>query len=137
MFRNQSFNPKLIIADHFDEIKNQIDIETETAVCEINLNENDRKILNDLRKEQLETIEKVQEKNLLNINFSAESFASKWSHVIDDSKLTFEQKLERIKEKIILTDCVLIEDSEYKSRISLWVMPCFYNQKDLKFLRYF
>ncbi len=34
MFKHKSFNPKVIIVDHFDEVKNQIDIRTETILHE-------------------------------------------------------------------------------------------------------
>ena len=62
MLENQTFHPKLIISEHFDEIKNQIDIQTETLLCDKNLCEADYKILNDLRHRQLETLEQVQPK---------------------------------------------------------------------------
>ena len=32
MTKNTSFHPRLIIVDHFDEIKNQIDVKTETLL---------------------------------------------------------------------------------------------------------
>ncbi len=34
MFQHKSFNPKVIIEDHFDDKKNQIDIRTETIFDE-------------------------------------------------------------------------------------------------------
>ena len=36
MLENQTFHPKLIITEHFVEIKNQIDIQTETLLCDKN-----------------------------------------------------------------------------------------------------
>jgi len=30
MFKHKSFNPKVIIVDHFDDVNNQIEIRTET-----------------------------------------------------------------------------------------------------------
>ena len=32
MSKNTSFHPRLLIVDHFDEIKNQIDVKTETLI---------------------------------------------------------------------------------------------------------
>ncbi len=65
MFQHKSFNPKVIIVDHFDEVKNQIDIRTETIFHEKShiLNENRRQFLNKLRQTLLDKIDQVKEKN--------------------------------------------------------------------------
>ena len=51
MFQHKSFNPKVIIVDHFDDVKNQIDIRTETIFHEKRnfLSENRKQFLNKLR----------------------------------------------------------------------------------------
>ena len=56
---------KLILSDHFDEIKNQIDIQTETFLSDKNLSESYFKNLNDLRHRKLDKLEQVVRRNLL------------------------------------------------------------------------
>ena len=135
MNKNKSFLPKLIIVDHFDDIQNQIDLKTEALLCSQNLNENDRKIFNELRQNQLEKIKDVQERNLSRVTFDEEAYKLKWEHVMNDTKLTFEKKIEILKEELILFDCILIDDKKFKSGVSLWVTPWFYNEINLEFLR--
>ena len=103
MLENQIFHPKLIITEHFDEIKNQIDIQTETLLSDKNLCEADFKIVNDLRQRQLETLEQVQTKNLLSVKLNE----SKWMNVIQNETLTYDENLEILKKSLIVTDCVL------------------------------
>ena len=134
----QSFHPRVIIDDHFNDIKNQIDIKTETLLCVQSLCESEKKTLNDLREEQLDAIKKVQEKNftiLINKYDDADSFLLKWTNVIENKSMKHEKQLEIIKKNLIIFDCVLIEDDNYKSGLSLWITPWFCNQKHREFLR--
>ena len=137
-------HPNLIIVQHFDEIKNQIDIETETCLQnlilksqeesteeEVNLNNEKQNNLSNQRQKQLEKIDQVQDKNLERVKFDKE----KWTHVLDDVLMTYEQKLEIIKENIISFDCLRINDEQYTSDFYLWIVPWFYNEKNLKFLK--
>ena len=135
MPKNKSFHPNLIIVDHFDEVKNQIDIKTETLLDNQCLDEQQRNALNELRQKQVEKIEEAQNKNLSKVNYDEEAFKLKWSHVINDRRLSFERKIEILKVELILIDCVLIEDNSFLSQISLWIMPMFYNEGHLKFFR--
>jgi hypothetical protein len=66
MFKHKSFNPKVIIVEHFDDVKNQIDIRTETILHENShvLSENRQQCLNKLRQNFLDKIDQVKEKNL-------------------------------------------------------------------------
>ena len=66
MLKIESFHPRVIIVDHFNDITNQIDIKTELLLCDQNLTENDREILNKLRQTQLEKIDEIQKKKLRN-----------------------------------------------------------------------
>lgn len=137
MNKNKSFHPKLIIVDHFDEIKNQIDIKTETLLCDQNLVEDNIKILNGLRQAQIEKIDEIKNKNLSRVKtLDYDAFNSKWNNFQENSKMKFEQQADIIKENLIAYDCILIEDSQFKSDISLWLTPFFYNLKNLEFLRY-
>ena len=97
MFQHKSFEPKVIIVDHFDDVKNQIDIRTETIFdekCHI-LSENRQQYLNKLRQMFLDRIDQVKEKNLslFTSNNDEEAFKLKWSHVIESDQLEFEQKI--------------------------------------------
>ena len=47
--QNQSFHPRLIIVDHFDEIINQIDIQTESLLVDQSLPEETKNKINALR----------------------------------------------------------------------------------------
>ena len=138
MLKN-NFQPRVIIDDHFDEIKNQIDIKTETLLCDQSLSESEKKTLNDLRDEQLDAIKRVQDRNFANLKSkhddATDSFQLQWTHVIENSSMKNEKKLEAIKKDLIILDCVLIEDDSYKSGLSLWITPWFYNEKHRGFLR--
>ena len=139
----QHIQPNLIVVEHFDLIKNQIDIETESRLQELiitnetiderkSLIKDNIKSLNDQREKQIEKIDQIQEKVLVKQKFNQEN----WRHVLNDTKLTFEKKVERIKEELLTFDCLRLNDEEYKSDISLWIVPWFYNEENLKFLRY-
>ena len=90
MFQHKSFNPKVIIEDHFDEVKNQIDIRTETILHEKRniLSENRQQFLNQLRQTFLDRIDQVKEKNFSTFTSynDEEAFKLKWSHVIESDQ---------------------------------------------------
>ena len=139
MFKHKSFNPKVIIVDHFDEIKNKIDIRTETILHEKShiLSENRQKILNNLRQKFLDKIDQVKEKNLsLFTSYNdEEAFNLKWSHVIESDQLEYEQKIESLKEDLISFDCIVISDEKCALGVTLWITPWYFNEKSLDILR--
>ena len=61
---NQSFNPRLIIVDHFDDIINQIDIQTESILIDQSLQEETINEINETREKQIEVIKELKELNL-------------------------------------------------------------------------
>jgi hypothetical protein len=139
MFKHKSFNAKVIIVDHFDDIKNQIDIRTETILhekCHI-LSENKQQFLNKLRQTFLDRIDQVKEKNLslFTSNNDEEAFNLKWSHVIESDQLEFEHKIESLKEDLISFDCVVISDEKCALGVELWITPWYFNEKSLGILR--
>ena len=77
MSRTESFNPNVIIVEHFDKIKNKIDVITETLLCNPDLNEAQRKILNDLRQEKLNKIDELIGQTLASVNFDEFQYVSK------------------------------------------------------------
>ena len=96
------------------------------------MNEED---LNKLRQTQLNIVDKVQDKNLSHLKYDESEYTQKWSHITDDTKLTFEEKIEFIKTELIFNDCVLVEDNAFASGISVWIIGWFFNREHLKFLR--
>jgi hypothetical protein len=137
MDRNKSYHPSIIVNDHFEELINRIDIETEMLLEDQSLNEETRNELNNTRTKQLEKIKEIQELNLVRLpKFYESEFMKNWSHLINDATLEYEQKIDLIKEDLIAFDCVLVEDFKSKSRISLLITSWYFNLKSLDFLRF-
>jgi len=139
MFQHKSFNPKVIIVDHFDEVKNKIDIRTETILHEKSqfLSTNRKEFLNKLRQTFLDKIDHVKEKNLslFTLYNDEEAFNLKWSHVIESDQLEFEKKIEKLKEDLISFDCVVVSDEKCALGVGLWITPWYFNEKSLGILR--
>ena len=133
--QKQDFHARLIIVDHFDEIINQIDIKTETLLENKIFTEESRRELNDLRDRQIEKIKELKESNLRHSKATEDEFREKWSNVIDDKSLEYKQKIDKIKEELILEDCVLLDNPNFPNGLDLWITSWFHTQKDLEFLR--
>jgi hypothetical protein len=139
MFKHQSFNPKVIIVDHFDDVKNQIDIRTETILHEKShvLSENRQQFLNKLRQTFLDRIDRVKEKNfsLFTLYNDEEAFKLKWKQIIESDQLEYEQKMASLKEDLILFDCIVISDEKCALDVALWFTPWYFSEKSLGILR--
>jgi hypothetical protein len=139
MFQLKSFEPKVIIVDHFDEVKNQIDIRTETILHEKShiLSENRQQFLNELRQTLLDKIDQVKGKSLSKFASynDEEAFNLKWSHVIESDKSEYEQKIEKLKEDLIWFDCIVISDERCALDVALWITPWYFSEKSLDILR--
>jgi predicted nuclease of restriction endonuclease-like RecB superfamily len=133
----QSFHPRLIIVNHFDQIINEIDIKTETLLENQIFPEETRKKLNEAREKQIQKLKEIQELNLKHLpqNIYEKKYKEKWAHVIEDNSLEYENKIDKIKEELILEDCVLLDNPNEINGVSLWITSSFYNEKDLKFLK--
>jgi len=134
----QSFHPEVLISNHFDNIKYQIDINTESILEKLEkltVSSEEIKIFNDVREKQIEKNSEIELYNLNLVKFDENEYKLRWQHVIDDGSLDYDKKIDLIKETLIFKDCILMGDSELKSRKSLWIMPAFYNLKDVDFLR--
>ena len=96
---NQSFNPRLIIVDHFDDIINQIDIQTESILIDQSLQEEKINEINETREKQIEERKELKESNLniLPLKFNEDEYRQKWAHVIDDNSLEYKHKIDKIK----------------------------------------
>ncbi len=145
--RIKSFDPRLLITDHFDQLINQIDVETEILIAIEQQNflnkrnvdkgvkyqqmetENTIKI-NKIRRDQIEVLKEIEQLNLNRLPTTLDEFyINKWSRIIDDSTKCFESKIEIIKEGIISYDCILLDKPK------LIVVPFFLNDKNLNFFK--
>ena len=133
----QSFHPRLIIVDHFDEIINQIDIQTESLLVDQSLPEETKKEINALREKQIEEIKELKELNLNHLLpiFNEDEYRQKWAHVIDDNSLEYKHKIDKIKERLILYDCVLLQNRRQANGCKLWISSWFHNEMNLEFLK--
>ena len=121
---------KLLIVEHFDSIKNQIDINIETLISDPNLNEEERQSLNDIREKQLEKIDELQQASLSRLNTLGETaFYRKFAQLINDSSLDSDQKTEKVLSRFILNDLIVIETSKSKSKQSLCIVPGYFNKR--------
>jgi hypothetical protein len=135
--QNQSFNPKLLIVDHFDEIINQIDIKTEYLLMDQSLQEETKTNINDLREKQIKEIKELKESNLnlLPLKFNEDEYRQKWAHVIEDNSLEYKHKIEKIKGELIVNDCVSFQNPKQINGCVLWITSWFHNEMNLEFLR--
>ena len=133
--QHQNFHPRLLITGHFDSLINQIDIKIETLLENQSLTEEKRNELNELRDKQIEKIKEIEQINLqyLPLNINQEEHEEKWSHILQDKSLDYQQKIDQIKESdLIHFDCVLLEN---ENGYELWITSWFYNQNNLEFLK--
>ena len=135
--QNQSFHPRLLINEHFSNIINQIDVKTETLLENQILSQENRNLLNETREKQIEKIKEIEQLNLnrLPSNIDENKYEQKWSHILNDNSLEYQQKIDQIKEELIHFDCVLLEQSKSENGIILWITSWFYNQMDMEFLQ--
>ena len=132
---NKRFHPRLIVADHFDSIINKINIETEAILCDQSLGEEIIYELNKTRQEQINKVKEIVKINMPQQDFDLNDFGQKWSNLMDDPLLNFEDRIDKIKQELISIDCVLLEHSKIINGLNLWITTGFYNKKDLEFLK--
>jgi hypothetical protein len=131
-----NFHPRVIIVNHFDNVKSQIDIYTETILQDQSLSEDRRNKVNDAREKQLNKLNETANLNLNQFeNFDEDTFMAKWKDVLNDDSIDNHAKLTIIEEDIILFDCVLVENAQISNGLILWVTSWFYKPTDLEFLK--
>jgi len=136
MHRSLSFHPNLLISDHFENVINQIDIATEIQL-EKALNIDETNQLNLLRDNQIKIIKEILKMHLTKLGkYSKEQHMQISFQVLNNPSLKNEEKVDLIKEKIIDTDCLIIENSPTISKLSLWIVPWFYNSQSLEFIKF-
>ena len=107
------YNPRLIIVDHFDKIRNELDIIVETLFDQNRqLIKKEKNEINAIREKQIKEIEEIRESHISKWpeNFDKQQHQLEWQHLFDDETLTSKQKIERIKEGIIERDAILMHD---------------------------
>ena len=116
-FENEA---RYLIVDHFDKIKNKIDINVESLLCNNSLNDEDRIKLNEIREEQILKIEEVQQASLNNLL----DFSTKFTQQTNES-LMFNNNgliIEQTLSSCILNDLILVESSNLKYGQVLYVV---------------
>ena len=134
-----NFHPRVIIINHFDNVKFQIDIYTETLLQDRTLGEEKRNKVNDAREKQLSKLNEITNLNLNQFenNFDEYVYMAKWNDVLSDDSIDNHAKVTIIEEEIILFDCVLVENTTIANGLILWVTSWFYKPTDLEFLKWF
>jgi CRISPR/Cas system CSM-associated protein Csm4 (group 5 of RAMP superfamily) len=128
----ENFNPAVLINDHFDKIKDQVETKLEFLIKSTSLEE--ANTLKEIKQTQIEKIKEIKAKNLSNLEMNETEFKSKWKNFTDEATLNASLKIEEIKEELIVNDCILVEEEEGFAK-SLWITPWFFNSKNLEFLQ--
>jgi hypothetical protein len=133
MDSNQTYNPCEIICGHFNDLKIEIDIRIEELLEKNILDTILSNKLNILREKQIKNIEEIQSLNLGRID--EDEYANNWSFLINDPTIDYAQKVEIIKDNLILNDCLLIEDAQCASNLMLWITPWYFNKFSSNYLK--
>ena len=135
--QNQSFHPRLLINEHFSNIINQIDVRTETLLENQILSQENRNLLNETREKQIEKIKEIERINLNHFpsKIDERKYEEKWSYILNDNSLDYQQKSDHLKQELIHFDCVLVDKPNNLNGLDLWITSWFYNQEDLDFLK--
>ncbi len=119
------FKLNLIISEHFDVIKNDIDIHVESLLIdESSCNQNRIAIIqtiNDERKMIIEKIEELKRYNLRNIRNKLGLTFQKWKNLIENKSFCFQDISGLLKSDLIDFDCLIIKDSNSSIGISLCI----------------
>jgi len=135
------YSPRLIIVEHFDYIINKLDIHTESLLKE-NLNDSkESEAICQQREALINQLNSIKENNLSHFDNSSkdreQEFEQKWSYLIEDQNIKYEEKIDIVKKDLIQIDCVLMVDLIFSIKYSLWLTDGFNVSSDLDFLRYF
>ena len=122
------YNLNLIISEHFDVQINVIDIRAEELICRVKTTfELDE--INEERDKLIVKIESLRDSNLAKNVGTQEYFERKWHHIMMDSKMSYQSKLDYMKSDCIGPDCFLVKDTNYVLGYSLWV-TCWFNERE-------
>ena len=121
---------RLIIAEHFDKLKNKIDINTETLFdTNRQMDEKRQNEINTIRDTQLKKLDEIERENV-----SLCSVTNKLELLLLND-VDIEQNEEKLKEDILISsDCILLDDENLINKTSLWIVPFFVSKVNLEFL---
>jgi hypothetical protein len=134
MQTNESYSPSKLVSDHFDAIIARIEDYCKTLLLDVDLKQRDIKKINNVKKDLVEKVTEQKQENLSKWNEKSvqDDFEAKWLSIINDSSLLDEQKIEKIKESILKSDCFFHSE---KLVLTLWVTPFYVNKKNDQLLR--
>ena len=133
--QNATYNPRLIIVEHFDAIINRIDVRIEEIILDTSPSPDELRQLNELRRAQIKKLEEVKEHNLAKNSYTEETLEAKWKALFDDENIEYMAKLDMIKHDLIVIDCVLVNDMTSKSKLAVWTFRWFNNALNLDCLK--
>ena len=121
---------RLILAEHFDKLKNKIDINTETLFdTNRQMDEKRQNEINTIRDTQLKKLDEIERENV-----SLCSVTNKLELLLLND-VDIEQNEEKLKEDILISsDCILLDDENLINKTSLWIVPFFVSKVNLEFL---
>ena len=107
------YNPRLIIDNHFFEIRNELDIIVETLFDQNReLTESEKNEINAMRGKQIDRINEIEQINMSQwpYNFDKQRYELEWIDSLKDTSLTEEKKMEKIKKSLIKSDAMKMKD---------------------------
>ena len=121
---------RLILVEHFDKLKNKIDINTETLFdTNRQMDEKRQNEINTIRDTQLKKLDEIERENV-----SLCSVTNKLELLLLND-VDIEQNEEKLKEDILISsDCILLDDENLINKTSLWIVPFFVSKVNLEFL---
>ena len=132
MQANESYSPFKLISDHFDAINARIEDHCKTLLLDVDLKQRDIKKINNVKKDLVEKVTEQKQVNLSKWDEKSADFEATWSSIIKDSSLLDEQKVEKIKDSMLISDCFFHSE---KLIMTLWVTPFYVNKKNDQLLR--
>ena len=127
------YNLNLIISEHFDIQINFIDIHVEELICKFVKEAKSQEDVNDERDKIIYQIEKLRDTNLDKNRSRQKDFEKEWQHIIEDNKMSYQNKLELFKKIYIKPDCFLVKDLNYTINYSLWITNWFNERAHVEF----
>ena len=123
-----------ILSEHFDIIKNDIDIHVEKLLIEItDCNEVEK--INKERNVIIEKIELLKSYNLTEIRFKQGIIEQKWKKLIENRSLSYEFKSNILKEDIVRLDCLIIFNTSNFIGLSLCIFDWYLNEEQIENVR--
>jgi len=125
-----------IILDHFESKISKVNVKVDELLNDSGLGSSKRFELNEMKEKQIKIIKEIEEINL--IHFSKQVSIDEYRQdVLDffDGISSDKFKRELISEKLILFDCVLLENSNLINGFECWITSWFLSEFNFEFLK--